>query len=151
MKANTPESRGFTLIELMIVIAIIAILVALALPAYQDYTIRTKVGEALSVVAAAKIAGMETCQSDPLANPSTQSGYQFVASTYVASVEIWGDDCPGLGITITTQNTGAEEDPILRIYPPTDGGNESWKCEYTAGLPRHVPSSCRNTGGLGFT
>lgn len=149
MKVYKSDSGGFTLIELMIVIAIIAIIVTLALPAYQDYSIRTKVGEALSVSAAAKTAGVETCQSDPLANPSTESGYQFVATAYVASVVIWGDDCPGLGMTVTTQNTGAVVDPVLRLYPPTDGGNESWACEYTAGLARHVPSTCRNVGGLG--
>ncbi|NNK52653.1 MAG: prepilin-type N-terminal cleavage/methylation domain-containing protein, partial [Xanthomonadales bacterium] len=60
-------SKGFTLIELMIVIAIVAILLALALPAYQDYTIRAKVTEGLSVAASPKLAVSETCQSDPLA------------------------------------------------------------------------------------
>ena len=56
MKNMKRVSKGFTLIELMIVIAIIAILLALAIPAYQDYTIRTKVGESLSVMASAKLA-----------------------------------------------------------------------------------------------
>ena len=136
-------TTGFTLIELMIVIGIIAIILVLAVPAYQNYTIRTKVGEAISVAAAAKIAGVETCQSDPLANPSTDSGYAFTASSYVASVVIWGTDCPGLGVTLTTQNSGADTDPVIDFYPPTDGSNESWKCEITAGENYHVPSTCR--------
>jgi type IV pilus assembly protein PilA len=52
--------KGFTLIELMIVVAIIGILAAIALPAYQDYTIRTKVSEGLSLAAASKLAVAET-------------------------------------------------------------------------------------------
>ena len=60
---NTRKQKGFTLIELMIVIAIIGILAAIALPAYQDYTIRTKVSEGLSLAAAAKLAVAETAQS----------------------------------------------------------------------------------------
>ncbi len=141
------NSKGFTLIELMIVIAIIAILLALALPAYQDYTIRTKVAEGLSVAASAKLAASETCQSeDPNTfNPTNaNTGYSFTPSTYVLSVEISGD-CLAPVITVTTTNTGASADPILLLTGgyADNTGRITWDCTLSAGLPQHVPSTCR--------
>lgn len=95
--------KGFTLIELMIVVAIIGILAAVALPAYQDYTIRAKVSEGLSLASAAKTAVAETfanttqgtieayAGTGALAAPAagnTTYGYEYTAGTNVASIAI---------------------------------------------------------------
>ena len=141
-------SKGFTLIELMIVIAIIAILLALALPAYQDYTIRTKVGEGLATAAAAKLAVAESCQSDPTITPSDAStGYGFTGSPYVTSIVIGGASCNAPTVTITTQNTGATANPVLTLTGTyADGqGNIFWSCTKDgASEAAHVPTTCRS-------
>ncbi len=152
MGVNTGKLKGFTVLELMIVVAIIAILVSIAIPSYQDYTIRTKVAEGLSVAASAKLAIEESCQSDSTINIQAQTGYQFQPSNFVSSVQFLGN-CDIMVIAIRTQNTGADPDMRLWLFRPAQlAGNlffsgifsksQSWAC---FGWPNsaHLPSNCR--------
>ena len=135
---------GFTLIELMIVVAIIGILAAIALPAYQDYTIRSKVTECMVLASEAKTAVAETAASlGGLAQVTlANTGYVTAATTYCASIAI--TDATGV-ITATTQATGATVQPQI-VLTPVQATPESpliWTCTTGAGLPKHVPANCR--------
>jgi type IV pilus assembly protein PilA len=138
-QGNRPGMSGFTLIELMIVIAILGILIAIALPAYQDYTIRTKNSECLNITAAAKLAVIESYNAAvgfPVDN--VDAGYSFIASSYCASVTITN----GV-IAAVVQNTGAPGQFDLTPTIPANSGRVEWNCAHTFTNAAHVPAECR--------
>jgi type IV pilus assembly protein PilA len=137
------KQQGFTLIELMIVIAIIAILAAIALPAYQDYTTRAKVSEVIVMAAPAKLAVAETASSvGGLANvTAANSGYIFPGqTTYVSGIVI--TDASGI-VTATSIVPNAEGDIILTPTEVVVGEAQlTWDC--TTDIPtKYVPADCR--------
>ena len=140
-----PAFSGFTLIELMIVLAVIAIILTLAIPTYSDYSARSKIAESLSVAAGAKTAVASTCQENPTITNLTNNlaGFSFQETEYVASIVIDGA-CLAPRITMTTQVTGIQPDPVLTLTGDfTLAGRITWIC-VSDGLNAHVPNTCRS-------
>jgi len=102
--------KGFTLIELMIVVAIIGILAAIAIPAYQDYTVRSKVTEGINLAAAAETTVSEGWQSGDVAGLAAAAGaWTFAPTKYVTNITI----APANGVITVVYNNGAGGIPQL--------------------------------------
>ena len=131
--------QGFTLIELMIVVAIIGILAAVAIPAYQDYTIRARVTEGLNLASAAKSAVGENAAN----GVEYTAGWTAPAATpNVTSIGV--SDTTGQ-ITITyTQAIGAGSPTlILTPYTGASGGSEAALPDSAGGIGTYTPPSGR--------
>ena len=124
--------KGVTFIEIIIAVAMIAIILAMALPAFSNYSIKAVIKDSLSVASSAKTSIIYACQKDPgLTHLSRQAvGYHFQATKHIFDIEL-GGDCTAPTITMTLQATGARTDPVLTISGNIAGNSRriSWNCE----------------------
>lgn len=132
--------KGFTLIELMIVVAIIAVLAALAFPAYQDYTVRARVSEAIVMASGAKVTVTENINNINELNATACNG---VAPTTASTTNISSLTCTGNGVitVITTDKAGGVTLALTPTYAPSEVVR--WECAVQGGLNKYVPAECR--------
>lgn len=153
------KQSGFTLIELMIVVAIIGILAAIAIPAYQDYTVRSKVTEGLNLASAAKlgVAEFHSAEGDfpgaaTTALPAGTSANaaaglaesNTIIGNWVSDVAIAGD---GSGVvTVTYANDANITGDQVSLTPTANAGSIQWNCQpgATPVDTVYLPSECRN-------
>jgi type IV pilus assembly protein PilA len=138
------KQQGFTLIELMIVVAIIGILAAIAIPAYQDYTIRAQVSEGLNLSGGAKAAVSEYTM-DRGTFPSTNNEAGLSASTSIVGKYVSGvNQVSGL-ISVTYGNDAHAtlSGQILLLSAATNAGSIEWVCRSAVIANKHLPAACR--------
>lgn len=141
---QTSKAAGFTLIELMIVVAIIAILAAIAIPAYQDYVARAQVSEGFSLATGAKSA-ITVYYGDRGIYPNDNAAAGMaepasISGKYVSSVTV--DNMGGISVLFSGSSSAKISGQTLALHATDSNGSLTWQC---GGLEeKYMPASCRS-------
>ncbi|MBD3653218.1 pilin [Kangiella sp.] len=150
---QTKKQAGFTLIELMIVVAIIGILAAVAIPAYQDYTVRSRVSEAFSLASGTKTLVAENAAAG---EPLCQGFVNPIASGATDNVSAVACDGTNGNITMTMTAASGGAGTVVVLQPQSGGAaltsgtippeGLTWQCNAAAGTTvaaKYLPTNCR--------
>jgi len=131
----------------MIVIAIIGILAAIAIPAYQDYTVRSKVSEGLNMAGSAKLAVAETFDSTGRMPTGGNTSYGLpqadsITGTYVGSISA-SATTGTVNITYKAIGSAIAAGNTVLLIPTTNAGSIQWRCSSSTIAGKYLPSNCR--------
>ena len=156
MNGQVRQNRGFSIIEVMLAFAVMALTLAFTLPSAFDQKIRDRVETTLEQASSAKQALLRTCEVDAKAmvNSNLQAGYFHIPTgsdeDYTDRI-LLGADCANdsMVIVIWTSHTGAPTDPVLELTSNQPDDSSAWTCRVISGDLRHVPNACQFTHQAG--